>query len=58
MNRRLYGNWTGKVEYLYVTLGSMATNLNNQQSGMTLTATFNSRLADQLVRAGLNYKFD
>jgi hypothetical protein len=40
------------------TLGSMTTNLNNQQSGMTLTATFNSRLADQLVRAGLNYKFD
>ena len=55
---RLYGNWTGKVEYLYVMLGSMTTNLNNQQSGMTLTATFNSRLADQLVRVGLNYKFD
>ena len=36
----------------------MITNLNNQQSGMTLTATFNSRLSDQLVRAGLNYKFD
>jgi outer membrane immunogenic protein len=55
---RLYGNWTGNVEYLYVTLGSMTTTLNNQQSMMTLTATFNSRLADQIVRAGLNYKFD
>jgi opacity protein-like surface antigen len=55
---RLCGNWTGKIEYLYVTLGSMTTNLNNQQSMMTLTATFNSRLSDQIVRAGLNYKFD
>jgi opacity protein-like surface antigen/outer membrane receptor protein involved in Fe transport len=55
---RLCGNWTGKVEYLYVTLGSMTTNLNNQDSGMTLTTTFNSRLVDQVLRAGLNYKFD
>jgi len=25
---------------------------------MTLTSTFNSHLSDQIVRAGLNYKFD
>ena len=55
---RLCGNWTGKIEYLYVNLGSMTTNLNNQESMVPLTTTFNSRITDQLVRAGLNYKFD
>jgi opacity protein-like surface antigen len=53
----LAGSWTGKIEYLYVDLGSMTTNINNQQN-MTLTATFNSRLTDRLLRGGLNYKFD
>ena len=53
----LCGNWTGKIEYLYINLGSMTTGFNNQQI-MALTASFNSRLTDQLVRAGINYKFD
>ena len=35
----------------------MTTGFNNQQI-MALTASFNSRLTDQLVRAGINYKFD
>ena len=51
------GNWTGKFEYLYMEFGSATTGINNQQS-MTLTAQFNSRITDQIVRAGLNYKFD
>jgi outer membrane immunogenic protein len=51
------GNWTAKIEYLYMNLGSMTTNLNNQQI-MTLTTSFNSRITDKLVRAGVNYKFD
>jgi opacity protein-like surface antigen/outer membrane receptor protein involved in Fe transport len=54
---RLCGNWTGKIEYLYMNLGSMTTGINNQLN-MTLTAGFNSRITDQLVRAGINYKFD
>jgi len=37
--------------------GSATTNINNQQN-MTLTAQFNSRITDQIVRAGLSYKFD
>ncbi len=53
----LTGNWTGKLEYLYMEFGSATTNINNQQN-MTLTAQFNSRITDQIVRAGLNYKFD
>ena len=38
-------------------LGSMTTNVNNQQI-MTLTAGFNSGITDKLVRAAINYKFD
>ena len=54
---RIAGNWTAKVEYLYIDLGSMTTGVNNQLN-TTATALFNSRLADHIVRAGLNYKFD
>jgi opacity protein-like surface antigen/outer membrane receptor protein involved in Fe transport len=54
---RLIGNWTGKIEYLYLDFGSMTTSINNQ-GVMTLTASFNSHTADNLVRAGINYKFD
>jgi outer membrane immunogenic protein len=53
----LVGNWSGKIEYLYVNLGAMTTNINNQQV-MTLTAMFNSHITDQIVRAGINHKFD
>jgi hypothetical protein len=35
----------------------VTTGVNNQLN-MTLTAAFNSRIADQIVHAGLNYKFD
>jgi opacity protein-like surface antigen/outer membrane receptor protein involved in Fe transport len=66
----LGGNWTGKIEYLYMTFGSAATKsvdllatVAAQQGAplageMTLTGQFNSHITDQLVRAGLNYKFD
>ena len=53
----LGGHWTGKVEYLYMEFGSATTTMNNQGI-MTLTTQFNSRVTDQVVRAGLNYKFD
>jgi outer membrane immunogenic protein len=54
---RIAGNWTGKVEYLYIDLGSITISVNNQLN-TTATALFNSRLVDHIVRAGLNYKFD
>jgi outer membrane immunogenic protein len=54
---RLCGNWTGKIEYLYMDFGTMTTSVNNQLN-MTLTAAFNSHITDQLVRAAINYKFD
>jgi opacity protein-like surface antigen len=57
LEARLFGNWTGKFEYLYLDFGSITANANNQEI-MTLTAAFNSRIIDQVVRAGVNYKFD
>jgi hypothetical protein len=46
-----------REDYLYLDLGTTHAIANNQQV-MTLTTQFGSRVTDQLVRAGLNYKFD
>src|SRR6266550_1919454 len=51
----LWGNWTGKLEYLYIDLGTV----NNTLIGIapiTPVAT-SSRVTDQIVRVGLNYRF-
>ncbi len=47
----LGGNWTGKVEYLYVDLGT--------QSGTNtlLPYTYSSEIREHIFRAGLNYRF-
>jgi outer membrane immunogenic protein len=48
----LGGNWTGKIEYLYVSLGT--------QTGANLTAptpyVFSSNVVEHVFRAGLNYR--
>jgi outer membrane immunogenic protein len=50
----LGGNWTGKLEYLYVDLGSasVASGLPSGTGG-----TFSTKYQEQLYRAGVNYKF-
>jgi opacity protein-like surface antigen len=53
---RLCGSLTGRIEYLFLDLGYTHAIVNNQQI-MTLTAQFSSRITDQIVRAGLSYKF-
>lgn len=48
----LGGNWTGKIEYLYVDLG-------NRTDAFTLQGipqTMNTRFRENIFRAGLNYK--
>jgi iron complex outermembrane recepter protein len=54
---RLIGNWTGKIEYLHMDFGSF-TITPGLESNATVAATFTSRITDNLVRAGINYKFD
>jgi outer membrane immunogenic protein len=57
---RIVGNWTGKLEYLYVDLGSVSGSV----SGLTAVplpfavgATYTSDITDHILRAGVNYKF-
>jgi outer membrane immunogenic protein len=59
------GNWTAKLEYLYVDLGrvsgSFATAIPALGAGTvangTLTSNYSSRITDNVLRVGLNYKF-
>jgi outer membrane immunogenic protein len=54
------GNWTAKLEYLYVDLGrvtgSFVTTIPALGGGV-LTSNYSSRITDNIVRVGLNYKF-
>src|SRR5262245_13790674 len=54
---RLFGNWTGKLEYLYLDLGSITT-VPTPAPASTVAAAFSSRVTDNIVRLGVNYKFD
>lgn len=55
----LWGRWTGKVEYLYMDLGT----ITNSMTGLFppnifgFSATTSSTIRDNIVRAGLNYRF-
>jgi outer membrane immunogenic protein len=55
----LGGNWTGKLEYLYMDLGT----ITNQVTLVTfppatgIGANVSSRITDHVLRAGINYHF-
>jgi outer membrane immunogenic protein len=50
----LGGNWTGKIEGLYMDLGSVSGS-GVLPSNPPLRATYNSRITDAVVRVGVNY---
>jgi outer membrane immunogenic protein len=52
---RLGGNWTGKVEYLYMDLGTVSGTVNNAPAG--IGANWSSRITDNIFRVGVNYHF-
>src|SRR4029453_657657 len=52
---RLAGNWTAKIEYLYLDLGTVTT---IPAPPRTTAVAFNSRVTDNILRVGINYKFD
>jgi outer membrane immunogenic protein len=61
---RIVGNWTGKVEYLYVDPnlnGQVQTGICNSSGacppGHTLATSFNSGITASILRVGANYKF-
>jgi outer membrane immunogenic protein len=54
------GNWTAKLEYLYVDLGRMSGSFLTTipaLGGGFVTANYSSRITDNVLRVGLNYKF-
>jgi outer membrane immunogenic protein len=53
---RFAPQWSVKAEYLYVDLGNISNTINyNYGPTSTLTSTYKER--DNIVRAGINYKF-
>jgi iron complex outermembrane receptor protein len=54
---RLVGNWTAKIEYLYLDLGTVTT-IPTPAPNSTTAVAFNSRVTDNILRVGVNYKFD
>ena len=56
---RLFGNVTGKVEYLYLDFGTVSTSVHQPAQRHADRARQQcSHITDNIVRAGLNYKFD
>jgi outer membrane immunogenic protein len=59
---RIAGNWTAKIEYLYMDFGTVSTTAVSPlifvpAPGTGLRADFSSRVTDNVVRVGINYKF-
>jgi len=58
LEARLFGNVTGKVEYLYMDFGTVAASVTNAVNATPITFSASSHVTDNIVRAGVNYKFD
>lgn len=56
---QLIGNWTGKIEYLYVDLGTVSGTVLITGPGVFAggPAGFSSQVHNHLFRVGLNYRF-
>jgi outer membrane immunogenic protein len=54
------GNWTAKLEYLYIDLGSVSGSFVTPliaPSGALAVSSYTSRITDNILRVGVNYKF-
>jgi outer membrane immunogenic protein len=51
---RLWANWTGKIEYLRMDLGSISGTIIAVNPG--IATSWSSRITDNIVRVGLNYQ--
>jgi iron complex outermembrane receptor protein len=54
----LGGPWTAKFEYLHMDLGTITSTAINDMSVPVAKFDFTSRITDDIVRVGVNYKFD
>jgi len=58
LESRLFGNWTAKLEYLYVDLGTISGTASASTPNLLIAVTSDSaHIRDNIVRGGLNYKF-
>jgi outer membrane immunogenic protein len=56
---KLGGQWSAKIEYLYVDLGSQSVSyVNNFGAGNTNTTTVSSSIREHIARLGVNYTFN
>jgi outer membrane immunogenic protein len=54
------GNWTAKVEYLYIDLGDVSGSFVTPSiatSGAFVTSRYSSHITDNILRVGVNYKW-
>ena len=54
------GNWTAKLEYLYIDLGNISGSFVTPivaPSGNFVTASYNSHITDNVLRVGVNYRW-
>jgi outer membrane immunogenic protein len=49
------GRWTAKIEYLYIDFGDVSGNVANPLIG--IQANYSSSVTDNILRAGINYRF-
>jgi outer membrane immunogenic protein len=55
------GNWTAKLEYLYIDLGNVSGSFITPivaPSGGFLTSSYNTHITDNILRVGVNYRFN
>jgi outer membrane immunogenic protein len=57
LEARLTGNWTGKIEGLYMDYGTVSGSATLLTSNPPLRFDYSSRITDVVVRAGINYHF-
>lgn len=50
-------NWSAKLEYLYMDLGSFSSGPFSLAPGSAIAANVNSKFTDHILRAGINYQF-
>jgi outer membrane immunogenic protein len=56
----LWGHWTGKIEYLYIDLGTVSGSFITPiitPAGNNLISSYRSHVTDNILRVGLNYQF-
>lgn len=54
------GNWTAKIEYLYIDLGNVSGSFVTPivaPSGAFVTSRYSSHITDNILRVGVNYKW-